>query len=196
MLLIRRRYRHGMNRYFLSIFDFAFFMKRMRTGKAKDFPLAQDISLETVKYEVLAFKPGITPDTVFPSDHKPARIGIYEIKECERLMGLFIHRYNTDEDMRKKHYMGFKNDRWWIDLDIYGRYYTAVVSPGGEKLVHINCFILLDRSTSIGLLQRIFGRKPLDGYASDADDGGNSYFRIKINLDTRKVISYEENGVA
>lgn len=196
-LLIEREFIRGFL-YFLTLFDFSFFMKRVRTGKANDYPLAKDINLQNVRYSIVPFKPFVTGGSIFQYNHKSCRIGIYDIKECERLMALFIHFYNTDESIRKRHFIGGPGGWWWIDLDAYERDYTAAVSSRGEKLVYINCYLHEEYDRKGGWLHKIFG--PISPWViaggSPVDDGGNGYFRIKINLTTRRVIDYEENGVA
>jgi hypothetical protein len=199
-LLIKGKFLSGFL-YFLTLFDLSFFTKRIRTGQADDYPLAGDVDLQNVRYSVTEFRPFITNNHIFPYNHRSCRISNYDIKECERLMALFIHFYNTNESIRKNHFIGGgRGAWWWISLDAYERHYTAAVNNRGEKVVYINCFVDFgdEYSGRRGLLNKIFGNaRPWDeAGGSPVDDGGNSYFRIKINLDTGRVIGYEENGVA
>jgi hypothetical protein len=198
-LLLRKRGNKSV--YLRSIFDFSFVSKRMTTQKS-DYPLSKDIDLSDIKYSVVRFKPGFTKDHIFTWDHKSANIGVSEIRECERLLRAFVHSYNTDESIRKQL---LYSTRFFspIDLQCYGRQYMPVVSVNGEKLVFLNCFCNPGRwrfnEPPIFKKNGIFGLLRLSGWDKgfiDEEDGGNCYFRLKINLDKGEVFEYYENGEA
>ncbi|CAG4997364.1 hypothetical protein DYBT9275_01756 [Dyadobacter sp. CECT 9275] len=72
-----------------------------------------------------------------------------------------------------------------MQLDSYDRQYVAVINQQKEREVWVNC--------------ECRGKYDTDSYKYrlvDADDGGDCYFRVKVNLDKHKYHSLSVNGEA
>ncbi|MCF2490840.1 hypothetical protein [Dyadobacter sp. CY347] len=72
-----------------------------------------------------------------------------------------------------------------MQLDSYDRQYVAVINQQKEKEVWVNC--------------ECKGKYDTDSYKYrlvEADDGGDCYFRVKVNLDKHKFHSFSVNGEA
>lgn len=82
---------------------------------------------------------------------------------------------NPDFPIKKKNFI--------IELKNYQRQYVAVKNVRGEKEVWVNCFCATFD----------------DGWKSDiymVSDGGNCFFELKINIDTKKYYDFMVNGDA
>jgi hypothetical protein len=71
-----------------------------------------------------------------------------------------------------------------IELHEYGRQYMAVTSDKGQKMVYVNC--VCDPTE--------FDYRETE--LIQVDDGGNCYFNFKVNLTTKRLFDFMENGVA
>lgn len=96
-----------------------------------------------------------------------SNLNINEIEICETLLKDTIRKYNEE---------GAK-----IDLKQYHRQYFAAVNKNRDKIVIINCFC----------------EKPALNWKEefcDIDDGGDCYFKLKINLTQNKIFELDING--
>ena len=129
-------------------------------------------------------------DYIFPVTFKPTNLSDMEIMECETLLNSFIADYNEEgikrfDEMTKKYPNGqFEIEDFKIELKDYGRQYMTVVSDKGDKIVYVNCFC--DPTH--------FNYR--DKELVQVDDGGNCFFNFKVDLKTKKIFDFMENGVA
>ncbi|WP_019943581.1 hypothetical protein [Dyadobacter beijingensis] len=70
-------------------------------------------------------------------------------------------------------------------LDSYDRQYVAVINQQKEKEVWVNCECKRKYDTDSYKYRLV-----------DVDDGGDCYFRVKVNLDKHKFHSFSVNGEA
>jgi hypothetical protein len=104
---------------------------------------------------------------------KPTTLSVGEINQIEYLLLKAIDEYNKD----KKHYAKI------MPLSKYKIQLVPVININGGKEVWVNSFCEADGSR---------WRKEL----IFVEDGGNSYFQLKINLKTMKWYSMGINGYA
>ena len=127
-------------------------------------------------------------DWIFPIGSKATTLSRVEINEAEQLLRQCIDKYNAehrklyqeakkaDPDVRERDYV--------IDIAVGKRQYVGALDPAGEKVVWINyrCSAVdedvLDWRKSIVL----------------ADDGGNCFFQVKINLTKKQYSGFNVNG--
>ncbi|MDN4167101.1 hypothetical protein QWY31_16440 [Cytophagales bacterium LB-30] len=112
-----------------------------------------------------------------------------EIILIEILLRKMIIQYNIDAE--KKFVMmdskfpkyGLKLKDFTIELDDYGRQFMAVISDEGKKIVYVGCFCDPKK----------FGYRTKE--LVQVMDGGKCYFEFKIDLETRQIFEFSENGV-
>lgn len=69
-----------------------------------------------------------------------------------------------------------------IDLAKYNRQYFPRITADGEKVVEVNCFCEVSKDDDWKRLRL------------KAQDGGECYFHLKVNLTTRRVVRFYTNG--
>lgn len=100
-------------------------------------------------------------------------IAEYNLKQKQQFNELKSN--NIDSNLDIKYFV--------IDLERYKRQYMAVINDKGEKEVWVNCFC--DSWGKNWRKERIIVK-----------DGGNCYFNLKINIDTKKYYDFMVNGNA
>ncbi|MGZ4054149.1 MAG: hypothetical protein ACXVPU_13435 [Bacteroidia bacterium] len=120
---------------------------------------------------------------------KPISLSSEEIKEIEKIVVDVINKYNVEEETTfnkmKKEYPEKKYDKsdFIIDLNQYKRQYIPSINSKGEKEVLINCFCsYMDTDWKKDIVI--------------VEDGGNCFFRLTINLSTKKADRLMINGIA
>lgn len=112
-----------------------------------------------------------------------------DLIEIDRLLIECINEHNKKQEIifneKKSKYpnLPIKKKNFIIDLKNYQRQYVAVKNVHGEKEVWVNCFC----ATSD------------DVWKTDVvnvSDGGNCFFVLKINIDTKKYYDFMVNGDA
>ena len=112
----------------------------------------------------------------FPKDYTPTTLSKKEIETLDSLIKAYTKKYN---DSLK----GYLRKDYGVDFDKfkYKRQYIPVVNREGEIEVWANFFCVFDGQkwqTEIILVQ----------------DGGNCFFRLKVNLSTKICYSFLVNG--
>ncbi|MBS1507963.1 MAG: hypothetical protein JSS79_15085 [Bacteroidetes bacterium] len=145
-----------------------------------------EASLDTLDIHVLK------PDTsvlnyVFPYAAKYEDLSKAELLVCERLVKKYVEGYNIlalerYEEMKKENPgMNFIKESFTIELHEYGRQYIAAIE-NGQKVVYGNFFC------------EPTWYKRRKKQLVIANDGGNCYFSMKINLATGELYDFMENG--
>lgn len=114
----------------------------------------------------------------FKPIYKPASLNQKELKEIDSLLNNCIEEYNAGLSEQLKPRYGVDRKKYK-----YKRQYVAALNPSGEKEVWINCFC-----SSMG--ERWKKELML------VDDGGNCYFNLKVNLNTKMCYEMVVNGYA
>jgi hypothetical protein len=108
-----------------------------------------------------------------------------DIKEAEQIL------YNAVKEHQNEYTLTLTPET----LGGFKRQYVAYFNQKGEKIIWINGFCdVLDIPTEIALGE--FEMKPFDWKAKilDVDDGGDCYWQIMINMDTREY-KLRVNGI-
>jgi hypothetical protein len=114
---------------------------------------------------------------IFAENYKSYSLTRGDIKKCEHFIRQEID-YNN-RDFEKK---GFHNS---FTFEEYGRQYLAAIAPNGHIMVYVNCFCNPDDVPS----------EEDKHVLIIANDGGNCYFNLLIDLTSNLVISHGVNGV-
>jgi hypothetical protein len=109
-----------------------------------------------------------------------------EIAEIETLFKASIAErekqfYDYDAKFPKR---ANKNEYVLQPIQTYNRQYIATINENGEKEVWINCFCREEK----------FPNWKTEIVA--VNDGGNYYFELTINLNTKKTMAFHVNGEA
>jgi len=120
---------------------------------------------------------------------KQAELTSNELSLIENILTNCIQEYNKKEKLEFRQLQSKETDAQFnindfiIDLNKYKRQYIAVINSNGEKEVWVNCFCnSFDKDWR---KQRIIVK-----------DGGNCYFNLKINIETKKCYDFMANGSA
>jgi hypothetical protein len=112
-----------------------------------------------------------------------------DLIEIDRLLIECINEHNKKQEIifnekkSKNPDLSIKKKNFIIELKNYQRQYVAVKNERGEKEVWVNCFCATFD----------------DGWKTDihmVSDGGNCFFDLKINIDTKKYYDFMVNGDA
>lgn len=148
--------------------------------------LIADAKIDTSVVAILPFD----SSTVWLEENgKPAELSDKEYSEVETILNNCIKTYNIEQEKEmkriKENYSNAEVNRenFVIELKNYKRQYIVFTSSKQEKIVWINC--LCDASGN-------YWKKELQL----VDDGGNCYFNIRINLNTKQGYDLMVNGVA
>jgi basic membrane lipoprotein Med (substrate-binding protein (PBP1-ABC) superfamily) len=170
------------SKYWMTLFLFATLISAC--GQASQSPLganknksSQKSLYDTSKISIINFNKSIY--WLFDSASKASILTDADIWEVERLFNESIADYNSK--IKKK------EDKKYFAVDLqkfnYKRQYVCVTNKDGQKVVYVNCFcetIGVDwKSTLI-----------------QVEDGGNCFFNLKINLNTKKYYDFFVNGYA
>jgi hypothetical protein len=116
----------------------------------------------------------------------PSSIDFNELKIVDSLLTIAVDSYNVKinieyENARKKYKdVDIQKDDFLIELRKYVKQVVVYKNREEEKEVWINCY----RSDEIS------------NVIVDVNDGGNSFFNVKINLRTKLVYDFSVNGDA
>lgn len=120
---------------------------------------------------------------------KPTDLNQTDLKEIERILIACISNYNPEQKKQFEEFsteypnLYFQLTDFIIELEEYKRQYVPVINKNGEKEIWINCFCnTWDMNWRKELII--------------VDDGGNCYFRLKINLTKNEYYDFMVNGVA
>lgn len=115
---------------------------------------------------------------------KPSDLTITDLEIIEFLLADYIGQYNVTIEERYNNASEPEKDLYQsIDLKKYKRQYIAVVDNRNERRVWINCFCS-------------FGNIDWHKNVISVMDGGNCFFNLYINLDTRTCYDMTVNGYA
>jgi len=126
-------------------------------------------TLDSVDFEVIRFDAKYS--YLFSETVQATEVSREEIVGCEDLLKSYIADYNEEAYYK-------------IDLKKYGRQYIPVLTGKGEKIIYVNFFC---------------DPESFDYRSSElvqVDDGGNCYFQCWIDLTSKKVFQFAENGIA
>lgn len=122
-------------------------------------------------------------------NYKPTELTNENILEIEKILLKCIDNYNPTQEsyfkevsLKHPEYK-FERNRFIIDLSDYYRQYVASINNKGEKEVWVNCFC-----------HSLY--EDWKKYLIIVEDGGNCFFNLKINLNTRKYYDLMVNGDA
>ena len=120
---------------------------------------------------------------------KPTKLTSDDLLEIEHILLKCIVEYNPYqekkfEEINAKHPDdNLDKNNFILDLSRYKRQYVAIINSSGEKEVWVNCFCdAWDTAWKKNLIV--------------ADDGGNCFFNLKINLTTGQYYDLMVNGDA
>lgn len=119
---------------------------------------------------------------------KPAELTATDVDMIDLLMDGYLKVYNKTQEDKYNFYAGISPSddldkyNFVIDMHRYKRQYIAMINDKEEKVVWINCFCQVPED--------------FDWHKNivRADDGGNCYFNLLINLTTRKCSDLMVNG--
>jgi hypothetical protein len=146
------------------------------------------VTLDSLDFNVIKYDTSYS--YIFPTKFKAIDLSDEEIIQCETLLKSFMVGYNAEaikrfNEMTEKYPSAqFKLAEFKIELKNYGRQYMTVVSDNGDKIVYVNCFCNPAH----------FNYR--DKELVHVDDGGNCFFNFKVDLRTKKIFEFMENGVA
>ncbi|TFF33903.1 hypothetical protein [Mucilaginibacter psychrotolerans] len=134
-----------------------------------NFAMADTAKIDTSRYAVLLFNLG-RDGFIFNPNFKPTTISAEEIKMIEKIISVTVTEHN------KQSKNGIDNPRK------YYKQIIAATNASGQKEVWVNCFCTPyeKRHWRKGVVMIL--------------DGGPCFFNIKINLDTKTVMSFAVNG--
>lgn len=98
---------------------------------------------------------------------------------------------------QKKYKSNYNQERLYISMNLnkYFRQYVGMITPTGEKVIHINFH--WDRYS---IFERLRGyndnRLSLEDDYSIVLDGGNRYWEVNVNLNTKKLSNIKVNGIS
>lgn len=146
-----------------------------------------EAGLDTIDIHVLKADTSVL-HYIFPGVTRTEKLNKGELLECERLVQKYVAEYNKlglaryEELQRQDPGVPYVKTSFTIELEEYGRQYIAVIE-NGQKIVYGNFFcepkMFTYRAEELVLV----------------NDGGNCFFSMKINLNTKKVYDYHENGL-
>jgi hypothetical protein len=157
--------------------------------------------LDTAKIAILPY------DTInckwFFKDCSQAELTYEDFVTIESILKECIAKYNVEEEVHFKEmcdkYPQYASNigRDSIDLTRYWRQYIVVTNQQGEKETFINFFCepqedIVDDGDGYRFVPSNRWKSGLVGVM----DGGNCFFQIKINLNTKKWYDFGVNGVA
>ena len=122
--------------------------------------------------------------------YKSAKLNNEDLIEIERLLKLSVINYNSNQIMRIPNYQKkypdivVKEENVTINLDNYKRQYIPYINENGEKLVWVYCII----NTRV--------HKQWEKEVLYAAGGGDSYFWVTINLNSKTQKDFSINGPA
>ena len=151
---------------------------------------AQSI-IDTNKYAIFKHDNKID-HWVFDEKSKPYNLTQKDVAELEIILSNCIEKYNRSQMKefnrlnKKEPQYHFDIKSFVIDLSKYRRQLIAVINSRGEKEVWINCF-------------RPFTNFKFNYWHEslvEVNDGGNSFFNVKLNLTLKKYYELRANGEA
>ena len=128
------------------------------------------IQTDTSRYIVL--KLNNIPDYIFDKSYKPAKLTITDINEIDNLINKAVKKHN-------------KTATKYFQIENPSRYYKqfiAAINSKGEKIAWANCFCSI---------------KDVNYWKKSAvlsADGGNCYFKLKINLSKGTTYDFTVNN--
>ncbi|MBS1508113.1 MAG: hypothetical protein JSS79_15850 [Bacteroidetes bacterium] len=145
-----------------------------------------EASLDNIDIHVLKADTDVL-NYIFPGIKRTEKLSKAELLECERLVQKYVVEYNSlglerfEELQKQDPGVPYVKTSFTIELEEYGRQYIAVIE-NGQKIVYGNFFCE----------PKIYTRRAKEFVL--ANDGGNCYFSMKINLNTKEVFDHHENG--
>ena len=144
--------------------------------------IAKTISSDTLqqqstKYVILPVSLRDSNITGFDNSYKETTLSEDEIKQLKELITKAANNYNKS----CKH---CPSDLKIKNTSRYYKQFVPALNTKGEKEVWVNCLWDVDDI------------KKLQNHIIFVFDGGAYYFRVKINLTTKKILSFGVNGLA
>jgi hypothetical protein len=154
--------------------------------------LAQTDSIKFKNITIIQYQPSFKNFLGSDKDYRKCEITSYDLALIDSLFNICINNYNRQQeqafsDFKRKNpgTVLTKNDFVIKDFKYHKRQYIPYINSKGEKIVWINCFCSVDRNSDDWKNELIF-----------VLDGGNCYFNLKINLNTKKSFDLIVNGDA
>lgn len=163
---------------FVIVFSFGFSISscsQPNSKKAEQRSL-KPLIIDTSKLAVIPFdQVGNWP---FDNHYKPANLSSQEIIEVDSLLKTCLSNYNNGlvEDLKENYSIDFQKYKYKFQ-------YVAAINNKGEKEVWVNGFCnTWDKTWKKEILH--------------VNDGGNCYFNLKVNLNTKECFEVAVNGYA
>lgn len=107
--------------------------------------------------------------SVFPDDFKPYDLTSDDIERCQKPLIEFVDRYNRSYGEK-------------VDISKYGQQYIGALDDDGHIIVYINCFCRPEKVTY------------KEDYLVVANDGGNCYIQVSVDLTSNQLVYSSING--
>ena len=171
------------------------------SGTDKKMPVAEfkekvievpSVNIDSLDYVVFAYDSSMySMYWRFSKDYRPAELTKEEISQAEFLMLKRIEEYNQVRT-QKFHEMDTKYPEYNFQIETfiienptkYARQYIPAINSDGEKILYINAFCSLQ------------GHDYWKNSLVEVMDGGECYFQVIINMETKEVVEFSVNGVA
>ena len=146
----------------------------------------QNNLVDKTKIAILPYKSDY--DFIF-KDCRKSKLTEEEFKKLEIILKKCIDKHNVKAEKEyNKICLKHPNDKpdrnhFIIEIERYKRQYIVVINSNDEKEVWVNCLCYLDNKK--------WKKEPIG-----TKDGGNCYFRLKINLTKEEYYDFSVNGDA
>ena len=172
--------------FILITLSFLFICCRQTEYKSRDEVVKIEKIIDTSSITIIPINPKY--DWLFENTEN-ANLNADELQQIETLLNEELKRYNKEQQIEfDKVSKKYPNERieisdFVIELKRYKRQYLPMINELGEKEILINCFC--GEWGEVGKTELVM-----------AEDGGNCYFELKINLTKNKVLFLSVNGNA
>jgi hypothetical protein len=153
------------------------------------------LRLELSSIDYVVFESDSLRSEIFDDSYRIMKLSDLDMLDCESVLKGFIDQYNLKGERRldsiKKYFRDVKHvsnvhlyeEQFHIELRNYGRQYIGVQSVNKHRIVYIIFFC--DHQSNTDRNKEWI----------EVDDGGNCYFKMKIDLTEKRVLEYLENGL-
>jgi hypothetical protein len=170
------------SKYLITPFILGMFLGACGQASPKPMASAKNKSSQFASYDTASISM-ITFDRsdywLFDSTSKPSILTNADILEVERLFNEAVAEYNSK--------LKSGDNKLYFSIDFmkykYRRQYVCVTSKDRQKEVYINCFC---ETMGVDWKNKLI----------QVEDGGNCFFNLKINLNTKRYFDIFVNGYA
>lgn len=123
-------------------------------------------------------------------DAKPTTLSENELSEIESIIGKAVKENNEQQLQELETHNNEYPDNKWTETGFelktkgFKRQYVPVINKDGQKEIWINFFC------------NDWGNENWKSDIMEVDDGGNCYFNLKVNLETKSFSELSINGYA